>query len=90
MTDTDGDGTPDYVDDVSDNDSIPDYREAGDLALDTAPADNDQERDTDSNGDLQLEQLLGVQFCRRFASRDFSRDFKRGSFLEEVGSNEGP
>ncbi|HEY4176363.1 MAG TPA: hypothetical protein VGM90_06010 [Kofleriaceae bacterium] len=65
LTDTDGDGTPDYLDEDSDNDSIPDYREAGDLALDTAPVDNDQDgvadfRDTDSDNNGRSDQLDGM------------------------------
>jgi thrombospondin type 3 repeat protein len=55
--DTDGDGTPDYLDDDSDNDGIPDYREAGDAKLDTPPVDSDGDGtpdyldlDSDNNG----------------------------------------
>jgi len=39
--DTDGDGTPDYLDDDSDGDGIPDYREAGDDLTGTPPIDSD-------------------------------------------------
>ncbi len=55
--DTDGDGTPDYLDDDSDGDGIPDYREAGDGDLNSKPLDSDldgipdfQDTDSDNNG----------------------------------------
>lgn len=55
--DTDGDGTPDYLDFDSDGDGIPDFDEAGDLDLDTPPRDSDmdgtpdfRDLDSDDNG----------------------------------------
>ncbi len=55
--DTDGDGTPDYLDDDSDGDGIPDYREAGDNLTGTPPIDTDgdgtpdfRDLDSDDNG----------------------------------------
>jgi len=53
--DTDADGTADYLDDDSDGDGLPDYREAGDGDTETAPVDSDGDgapdfRDTDSDG----------------------------------------
>jgi len=55
--DTDGDGTPDYLDDDSDGDGIPDYREGGDDHTGTPPVDSDgdgtpdfQDTDADNNG----------------------------------------
>ena len=53
--DTDGDGTPDYLDDDSDGDGIPDSVEAGDSSVATPPRDSDLDgvadfRDTDSDG----------------------------------------
>ncbi|PKN26136.1 MAG: hypothetical protein CVU65_06635 [Deltaproteobacteria bacterium HGW-Deltaproteobacteria-22] len=55
-TDTDGDGTPDYLDTDSDGDGIPDAVEAGDTNVRTAPVDTDGDgtpdfRDDDSDGD---------------------------------------
>jgi hypothetical protein len=57
LTDTDGDGTPDYQDEDSDGDGIPDYREAGDDQADTRPIDSDgdgtpdyRDLDSDANG----------------------------------------
>ena len=52
--DTDGDGTPDYLDTDSDDDGIPDSVEAGDADLETDPEDADGDgdpnfRDTDSD-----------------------------------------
>ena len=64
-TDTDADGTPDYLDDDSDNDSIPDYREAIDADLATAPPDSDSDgtadyRDLDSDANGIKDMLEGV------------------------------
>jgi hypothetical protein len=57
LTDTDGDGTPDYQDLDSDGDAIPDSVEAGDDDTTTAPRDSDedatpdfQDTDSDNNG----------------------------------------
>jgi hypothetical protein len=56
-TDTDGDGTPDYLDGDSDGDGIPDAIEAGDTDLATPPRDSDgdgtpdfRDLDSDDNG----------------------------------------
>ncbi len=64
-TDTDGDGTPDYLDDDSDDDSIPDYREAADADLATAPPDSDSDgtpdyRDLDSDANGRPDEVEGV------------------------------
>lgn len=53
--DTDGDTVPDYLDDDSDNDTIPDADEAGRTVAVTGPVDSDKDgipdfRDTDSDG----------------------------------------
>ena len=55
--DTDGDGTPDYLDDDSDDDGIPDSVEAGDDRIETPPRNSDgtgdpdfQDTDADDNG----------------------------------------
>ena len=54
--DTDKDGTPDYLDDDSDGDGIPDKDEAGDANVVTPPIDSDADgrpdfQDTDSDND---------------------------------------
>ncbi len=54
--DTDKDGTPDYLDLDSDDDTIPDFKEAGDDNVVTPPVDTDFDgtpdfRDTDSDND---------------------------------------
>ncbi len=54
--DTDGDGTPDYLDDDSDGDGIPDAVEAGDTDPRTPPRDSDMDGtpdfiDLDADGD---------------------------------------
>lgn len=56
LRDTDGDGTPDYLDDDSDQDGITDAFEAGDTDLATSPRDTDRDGtpdyiDLDSDGD---------------------------------------
>lgn len=55
--DTDGDGTPDYLDDDSDGDGVPDASEGGDSLSGTPPVDSDadgtpdfQDTDSDDNG----------------------------------------
>lgn len=55
--DTDGDGTPDYLDSDSDDDGLPDSLEAGDTTVTTAPVDSDGDGfpdfadiDADDNG----------------------------------------
>lgn len=55
--DSDGDGTPDHLDDDSDNDGISDALEAGDTLVTTPPVDSDddgtpdfQDLDSDGNG----------------------------------------
>ncbi len=60
-TDTDGDGTPDYLDDDSDGDGIPDMYEAGDMDPSTPPRDTDgdgmadfRDNDSDNNGIFDL------------------------------------
>src|ERR1044071_851423 len=63
--DTDGDGTPDYLDDDSDGDGIPDYREAGDVDPATPPVDSDSDgkpnfQDTDSDDNGRDDRLDGV------------------------------
>ena len=57
MVDTDGDGTPDYLDDDSDADGIPDSVEGGDGDPNTPPVDSDgdgtpdfNDLDSDDNG----------------------------------------
>jgi len=64
--DTDGDGTPDYMDDDSDDDGIPDADEAGDDDVTTPPVDSDGDgtpdfQDTDSDNDgLSDEEEVGL------------------------------
>jgi len=64
--DTDGDGTPDYLDEDSDDDGIPDYREAGDNLTGTPPLDSDGDgtpdfRDTDSDNNGRPDGVDGVE-----------------------------
>jgi hypothetical protein len=64
--DSDGDGTPDYLDEDSDGDGIPDAIEAGDDRLDTPPRDSDSDGtadylddDSDDNGILDRDERVG-------------------------------
>lgn len=64
--DTDGDGTPDYLDDDSDGDGIPDAEEAGDDNPASAPIDSDGDgqpdfvdTDSDDNGILDADETPG-------------------------------
>ncbi len=64
--DTDGDGTPDYLDTDSDGDGITDSIEAGDDRVDTPPRDSDGDGtpdylddDSDDNGILDRDELAG-------------------------------
>ncbi|MCA9606634.1 MAG: hypothetical protein KC619_13610 [Myxococcales bacterium] len=64
--DTDGDGTPDWMDDDSDNDGIPDIDEAGDDNPATPPLDSDADGnpnyiddDSDGNGILDRDETPG-------------------------------
>ena len=63
--DTDGDGTPDYLDDDSDGDGILDRDEAGDTDLATEPRDSDLDTrpdylDLDSDNNGYPDQIEGV------------------------------
>lgn len=63
--DTDGDGTPNYLDTDSDNDGITDSREAGDTDLATPPVDTDQDGtpdyvDLDSDADSKPDKDEGT------------------------------
>ncbi len=64
--DTDGDGTPDYLDGDSDGDDITDGFEAGDTRLGTAPVDTDgdgtpdfEDTDSDDDGILDATETAG-------------------------------
>jgi len=64
-TDTDSDGTPDYLDTDSDDDGISDSIEAGDSQLGTPPVDSDDDgvadfRDIDSDGNKIPDKVEGA------------------------------
>jgi hypothetical protein len=66
LTDSDGDGSADYTDEDSDGDGIPDYREAGDVDVETPPIDSDGDgtpdfRDTDSDDNGRADGLDGLE-----------------------------
>lgn len=63
--DTDDDGTLDYLDLDSDNDTVPDQLEAGDAELGTNPIDSDDDltpdfRDTDADGNQRPDGVDGT------------------------------
>lgn len=77
LTDSDGDGTPDYLDTDSDGDGIPDYREAGDSDLSTPPFDSDSDgtpdyRDTDSDANGRADGVDGVDDGDNDGKPDFA------------------
>jgi hypothetical protein len=81
-TDTDGDGTPDYLDTDSDNDTIPDSIEAG--SDPTHPVDSDQDgipdyHDNDSDNDTIIDIFEWTEngnhdFCTNDMGLDTDRD----------------
>jgi len=93
--DTDGDGTPDYLDDDSDNDGIPDYREAGDTDVASAPVDSDGDgvadfRDTDSDNNGRADGLDGVEDHDNDGLADFQDlddDGDQIFDIDEIGPN---
>jgi hypothetical protein len=94
-TDTDRDGTPDYMDDDSDGDGIPDYREAGDVELTTPPRDADADgtpdfRDLDSDENGRDDGLDGVNDVDNDNWPDFADlddDDDAIIDLDEIGPN---
>ena len=93
--DTDGDGTPDYLDDDSDGDTIPDSLEAGDADVRTAPGDADADgipnfRDIDSDGNGILDAVesredLDLDTIPDFADLDDDGDLI-GDVIEIAGN----
>lgn len=83
--DTDGDGTPDYLDADSDGDGIPDIVEAGDSDTATPPIDSDGDGapdyldlDSDNNGILDADETDGDvdgDGIPDYADRDDDGDF---------------
>lgn len=74
--DTDGDGTPDYLDADSDGDGVEDSVEAGDADLLTAPVDSDDDgapdfRDLDSDDNGILDGIEGTEDADLDGLEDF-------------------
>lgn len=89
LTDTDGDGTPDYLDDDSDNDGIPDYREAGDVDNKTPPVDSDLDgtpdfRDTDSDNNSRPDGLDGLEDRDADGLADFQDRDDDGDSIDDI------
>jgi hypothetical protein len=97
--DTDGDTTPDYLDDDSDGDTIPDSIEAGDADARTPPADNDgdtipnfRDNDSDGNGIFDAAEGLGDtdgDTVLDFADQDDDGD-GIGDIIELAGNPSAP
>jgi hypothetical protein len=76
-TDSDGDGTPDYLDSDSDGDGIDDAVEAGDADPASAPVDSDGDgipdfRDLDSDGNGRPDSVDGVGDVDSDGTLDFA------------------
>jgi len=94
-TDTDGDGTPDYKDLDSDDDTIPDSKEALMSGICGKPSDNDgdgkpnfQDKDSDGNGILDKEE--GTEDPDKDGIPNFADTDDDGDNIgdkEEIGSN---
>ncbi|MCZ7680032.1 MAG: hypothetical protein M5U28_15205 [Sandaracinaceae bacterium] len=93
--DTDGDGTPDYLDTDSDGDGIDDSVEAGDASLTTQPIDSDFDgtadfRDLDSDGNGVPDSVEGtgdVDGDSRPAFRDTDNDEDGIDDVMEIGGD---
>ena len=87
--DTDSDTTPDYLDDDSDGDGIPDAEEAGDGDTRTEPADTDGDdtpnfRDDDSDGNGILDAADGRGDLDGDGLADFMDRDDDGDLIEDV------
>jgi hypothetical protein len=95
--DSDFDGIPDYQDDDSDNDGLPDSIEAGDADLRTPPRDSDGDfvpdfRDTDADGNgipdgSELDGDIDGDGIPNFSDTDDDGDFIRD--VDEIRGNPG-
>lgn len=89
-TDTDGDGTPDYLDEDSDDDTIPDYRETADADLATAPVDSDGDgtadfRDLDSDANGIKDMVEGVDDLDNDNVGNYADADDDGDSMDDVG-----
>ncbi len=93
--DTDGDGTPDYLDTDSDGDGVPDYREGGDDTTRTPPVDSDGDgtedfRDTDSDNNGREDGVDGADDIDGDGRGNFADPDDDGDGLldvDELGAN---
>ena len=96
--DTDGDGTPDYLDSDSDADGIPDEIEGGQLASGPEPVDSDgdgtpdyRDLDSDGNGLDDLTEGFGdTDGDRVHDAADFDNDADSVRDEEEIGDPAAP
>ncbi|MBN1770972.1 MAG: hypothetical protein JXB32_06925 [Deltaproteobacteria bacterium] len=91
--DTDGDGTPDYLDTDSDADGIPDALDAGDSDVGTTPVDSDRDgtpdfRDLDSDNDGVSDHDEYLRGCMDWTEPDTDRDGQ--SDLAELTAGTNP
>ena len=93
--DTDGDTVPDFEDEDSDGDGIPDAIEAGDADVDTGPTDTDEDgtpdfRDLDSDGNGMLDEDEGMADTDGDGVLDFADRDNDGDTIDdrtEIGGN---
>ena len=88
-TDTDMDGTPDYLDDDSDGDGIPDMYEGGDMNAATPPVDSDGDgspdfRDPDSDGNGIFDFAEGMTDTDGDGKYDFQDLDNDGDGIEDL------
>lgn len=91
--DTDGDTTPDYLDEDSDGDTLPDSIEAGDMNPATPPEDADRDgdpnfRDQDSDGNGIFDLAEGASDTDGDGKQDFrdlDNDGDNISDIDEIG-----
>jgi hypothetical protein len=90
--DTDGDGTPDYLDLDSDGDTIPDRLEAGDESMETPPVDTDGDGvpdylDVDSDNDGLSDEW---EWAHDLDVRNEDSDGDGATDLIEIGAGTDP
>jgi hypothetical protein len=91
-TDTDGDGTPDFLDLDTDGDGYPDSREAGDDDPGTPPVDSDRDgipdfRDLDSDSDGLSDAMESRRPCLDPTSNDTDGDGQTDLAEVTAGTN---
>ncbi|HVK87184.1 MAG TPA: hypothetical protein VM513_23850 [Kofleriaceae bacterium] len=89
QTDTDRDGTPDFLDEDSDDDGILDLREAGDADLTTLPLDSDNDgtadfRDLDSDANGRTDAVDGTEDIDSDSVANYADADDDGDWIDDV------